>query len=157
VKSFEQWTFEQLLESVGTARYSVEVNFRTSLPEILDSFAKIALGYVSAVLKKQPEDYHVKHVFEQKPFRILVSTGNWREGEWVGVVSYHSEARKFMVSRGYYKRDTNTVAVEETQECPGQSAADIARHLINYMHQLKRTPDQHRPEMKPVPLKRGPK
>jgi hypothetical protein len=69
-------------EAVETSRYSIEVNYRTKKDEALEGFAKIALGYVSAALKNH--NYHTKHVFSEKPLRLMVSTRNWDDGEWVG-------------------------------------------------------------------------
>lgn len=155
MKTFEQWTFDHLIETAGTARYSVEVNYRSTLPEVLDGFAKIALGYVSAVMKRN--EYTVKQVFEEKPFRILVSTGNWRDGEWVGLVSYNPNQMQFVISAGYYRKENNSVSIVKSSQTKSQSAAEIARDLMNLMHVLKHTPDQYKPPMKPVPLKRGPK
>ena len=41
-----------LNERVETSRYAVEVNYRTTMDEANHGFAKIALGYISAALKK---------------------------------------------------------------------------------------------------------
>ena len=57
-----------LLEAADYQHYSVEVNYRTTKVELLDRYAKLVLGYVSAALKKN--GYHVKHVFGDKPMRI---------------------------------------------------------------------------------------
>ena len=70
----------------GNTRYSVEVNYRTRTKEVLEGFAKIALGYVSAGLKKH--GYHVRQIFDEEPSRIMVSSRNWDDGEWVGMISY---------------------------------------------------------------------
>ena len=64
---FREWMENRLDEST---RYSVEVNYRTKTDEVLEGFAKIALGYVSAALKKQ--GYHVRQIFDEKPMRIIV-------------------------------------------------------------------------------------
>ena len=77
--SLSEWSEVNLSEAKGT-RYSVEVNYRSKASEALDAFAKIALGYVSAAMKKN--DYHVKHVFDEKPMRIwsLAETGMMENG-----------------------------------------------------------------------------
>ena len=41
-----------LNESVESSRYAVEINYKTTMDEADFGFAKIALGYVSAALKK---------------------------------------------------------------------------------------------------------
>jgi hypothetical protein len=133
----------------------VEVNYRTTGKEALEAFAKIALGYVSATLKGH--DFHVKHVFDEKPLRILVSNRNWDDGEWVGLVSFNEEHRCFIISKGFYNKDRKTVSIQKSQRCSGHSASDIAKELLNYMENLKGKKDRSGPKLKPVPLKRGPK
>jgi len=61
---------ESLFEDSDASRYSVEVNFRSKPDEVLEAFAKIALGYVSAGIKQH--NFHVKHVYTDKPIRILI-------------------------------------------------------------------------------------
>ena len=156
MKTFEDWIFEHLFtESASTTRYSVEVNYRTTSKEAMEGFAKIALGYVSATLKGH--DYHVKHVFDEKPLRILVSSRNWDDGEWAGVCSYNYEHRCFVVSRGFFNKDRRTVSIQKSAKCSGNSASEVAKEMMNMMHNLKDKPDRKQEKLKPVPLKRGPK
>ena len=84
MQDFFEW-LQNLSED--STRYSVEVNYRTSTDEALDHIAKVTLGYVSAAMKKS--DFHVKQVFEEKPLRIMVSSRNWDDGEWVGLISWN--------------------------------------------------------------------
>lgn len=142
-----------LLES--NSRYSVEVNYRTRTNEVLHNAAKITLGYASAGLKKA--EYHVKQVFEEEPLRILVSTRNWDDGEWVGVVSWHPSKMKYVVSCGFYNKDRKSVSVQKSKESDAENAADIVKEVRNMMHDLKDKPDRHVEKLKRVPLKRGPK
>jgi hypothetical protein len=153
MKTFESWAFQQLNES--TAKYSVEVNYRTNTKEVLESAAKIALGYVSAIIKSH--DFHVKQVYDEKPIRILVSQRNWDDGEWTAVVTWNTEQHCFVISKGFYNKDRATVSVQSSEKCPGDSASDVAKHVMNMMHNLKEEPNRHQPKLKPVPLKRGPK
>jgi len=156
MKTFKDWTFDALLnEETHTTRYSVEINYRSNLKEVMEGFAKIALGFVSASLKAQ--DYHVKQVFDEKPLRILCCRRNWDDGEWVGLVSWNPEHKCFVVSKGFYNKDRNTVSVQKSHQSDGKSAQAVAREIINFMHDLKDKPDRHHPKLKPVPLKRGPK
>jgi hypothetical protein len=156
MKTFNEWTFNCLLnEETHTTRYSVEINFRSDLKEVMEGFAKIALGFISAALKSQ--DYHVKQVFNEKPLRILCCRRNWDDGEWVGVVSWNPEHKCFVISKGFYNKDRNTVSIQKSEKSDGKSAAVVAREVINYMHGLKNKPDRHQPKLKRVPLKRGPK
>jgi len=143
-----------LEENVGS-RYSVEVNYRTTLDETIEGAAKIILGYVSAAMKQQ--NFHVKHVYEQNPIRVLVSSRNWDDGEWVGLVSFNSEQNCFIISKGFYNRDRKTVSIQSSKKCNAKNAAEIVRELRNYMHSLKSEPDRRQEKLKPVPLKRGPK
>lgn len=147
-----------LTETTSTsARYSVEVTFRSKISDVLDSFAKICLGYVSAALKQN--GYHVKQVYDQKPIRILVSSRNWDDGEWVGVVNFNHEHEGgcFVVSKGFYNKDRKSVSIQSSKKCSGDSAAQIVTDLRNLMHNLKGMPDRHHEKIKGVPLKRGPK
>lgn len=145
---------ELLSEGADSTRYSVEVNYRTTPDDLLEAAAKIVLGYVSAGIKQH--GYHVKHVYTEKPLRILVSSRNWDDGEWVGVVSWNPNKKCFMLSKGFYNKDRRTVSIQGTEQC-GESAAEITRQVYNLMHGLKGKPDRHIDRMKPVPLKRGPK
>jgi hypothetical protein len=146
---------DSLDESADSTRYSVEVNYRTRPDEVLEAFAKIALGYVSAGIKQH--DFHVKHVYAEKPIRILVSSRNWDDGEWVVTVSWHDKDRCFVVSKGFYNKDRRTVSVQQSEKCKGENAAELAKQVYNMMHSLKDVPDRHQAKLKPVPLKRGPK
>lgn len=136
-------------------RYSVEVNYRTKSGEVLKGFAKIALGYVSAAMKKR--GFHVKQVFDEDPPRIVVSSRNWDDGEWVGMVHYRASESCFMMSNGFYNRDRKTVSVQRSERCSDDTPSGMTKHLLNMMNRLKDEPDRHVEKMKPVPLKRGPK
>ena len=169
--TLQQWIGQQLLlkaiqdesnpppitEGTTATRYSVECNFRSTLQEVAEAFAKIALGYVSAAMKQN--NYHIKHVFDQKPIRLMISSRNWDDGEWVGMVSFNPdhEGGCFIISKGYYNKDRRTVSVQSNHKCKGFSAAEIAKELRNLMHKLRDEPDRHQEKLKPVPLKRGPK
>lgn len=155
MKTYQEHRQENLIESVETSRYAVEVNFRTTAKEAQEGFAKIALGYVSAALKNH--GYHTKHVFSEKPLRLLVSSRNWDDGEWCGVVTWNHEHNCFVISKGFYNSERKTVSIQTSQKCNGDSAADVAKELHNLMHRAKSEPDRHMEKLKPVPLKRGPK
>ena len=164
-----EWVGKQLLlkaiedesaslnEATTATRYSVEINYRSTIKEVAESFAKIALGYVSAAMKQN--DYHVKHVFEEKPIRILVSSRNWDDGEWVGMIHFHPDhdGGCFIISKGFYNKDRRTISVQNSNKCKADSAAELAKELRNTMHGLKGKPDRHQDKLKPLPLKRGPK
>lgn len=155
------WYKANLSEASTATRYSVEVNFRSEKKEVLEAFAKICLGYVSAAMKQN--GYHVKQVYEESPIRIIISTRNWDDGEWVGMVHYHPDhdGGCFVVSRGFYNKNRvpPTISVQSRKKCDGDSAAEITREMRNLMHQLRKEPDQtrQRQKLKAVPLKRGPK
>lgn len=144
-----------LLESASATRYSIEVNYRSKPDEVLEAYAKIALGYVSAGIKQH--NFHVKHVYTESPIRILVSTRNWDDGEWVVVVSWNNHNKCFVISKGYYNKDRRTVSVQHSEKCKEESAAEITKLVFNMVNDLKDKPDRHLPKLKPVPLKRGPK
>lgn len=152
---FSEWM--RLDEASSNSRYSVEVNYRTKTGEVLDGFAKIALGYVSASLKRN--GYHVKQVFDELPMRIIVSSRNWDDGEWVGMISYKKEGSHggFLISNGFYNKDRKTVSVQSTKRCQDDTPAGMAKELINMMYGMRDKKDRRREELKPVHLKRGPK
>lgn len=155
MKTHHEYLEENLIESVQTSRYAIEINYRTNAKESLEQFAKICLGYVSAALKNH--GYHTKHVFDEKPIRLLVSSRNWDNGEWCGVINWNPDHNCFVISKGFYNKDRKTVSIQHSQKCTGHSASDITKELHNMMSHLKEQPDRHIPKMKPVPLKRGPK
>lgn len=156
-KAFNEWLErkEHLTEAVQTNRYSIEVNYRTTMPEVTDAFAKLTLGYVSAGLKNC--GFHCKVVFTDKPFRVLVSTRNWDDGEWVGVACFNHDKGHFVIAKGSYNKERKTVSIESSCKCSGVSAAEIVRELRNMMEELKRTPPRGSNTLEPVELKRGPK
>jgi hypothetical protein len=155
MKTYFEFKQENLTEAVETSRYAIEVNYRTTAKEALEGFAKISLGYVSAALKNH--GYHTKHVFTEKPLRLLVSSRNWDDGEWTGLVTWNPDHACFVVSKGFYNKDRRSVSIQNSKKCDGESASDVAKELHNMMHHLKSQPDNHLPKLKPVPLKRGPK
>ena len=155
LKTYYEHRQENILEAVETSRYGIEINYRTKKDEVLEGFAKITLGYVSAALKNN--GYHTKHVFTEKPLRLLVSTRNWDDGEWSGIVTWNAEHECFVISKGFYNKERRSVSVQNNKKCDADNAAEIAKELNNMMHGLKDQPDRHQEKLKPVPLKRGPK
>lgn len=154
LKTVHQLKDDSINESTETSRYSIHVNYRTTMDDALEGFAKLVLGYVSAGLKKM--GFHTKHVFDEKPLRLLVSSRNWDDGEWTGLVSWSHKDRCFLISKGFYNKDRKTVSIQSTSKC-ADNAAEITKQLHNTMHSLKDKPDKHTEKLKPVPLKRGPK
>lgn len=154
MNTFISWLKKQNISESDT-RYSVEVNFRTKTDEVLKNAAKITLGYASAALKKQ--DFHVKQVFEQDPLRILVSSRNWDDGEWVCVVSWNPQQKCYVISKGFYNKDRKTVSVQGSKHCDAENASEIVAQVRNVMHNLRDKPDRHIEKLKKVPMKRGPK
>lgn len=144
-----------LTEAADSTRYSVEVNFRTTPDELLKAGAKIILGYVSAGIKQH--NFHVKHVYTDDPIRILISSRNWDDGEWVVTVSWHPEHKCFIASSGHFNKDRKTVSIVSSDKCKGVNAADITKQVYNLMHELKHKPDKHVEKLKPIAMKRGPK
>jgi len=154
LKSVHEHVDSQLTESAETSRYSISVNYRTTMDDALDGFAKLVLGYVSAGLKKH--GFHTKHVFDEKPLRLLVSSRNWDDGEWTGLVTWSDKEKCFLVSKGFYNKDRKTISIQSTKKC-ADSASEITKELHNMMHHLKTQPNNHQEKLKSVSLKRGPK
>lgn len=146
---------EYLNEAIDATRYSIEINYRTKIDEVLKEYAKIVLGFVSAAMKNA--DYHIKHIYDESPIRILVSSRRWDNGEWVGILSWNPSMKCFFLSKGFYNKDRRTVSIQGSHKCLVDSAAELAKELRNVMHSVKDLPDRHREKLKPVPMKRGPK
>jgi len=150
----KELTKKIFVESSQTSRYSISVDYRTNKEDVMEAFAKLVLGYVSAGLKKM--GLHTKHVFEEKPLRLLVSSRNWDDGEWTGVISWSDKEKCFLISKGFYNKERKTISVQSTKKC-ADNASEIAKEVKNMMHHLKDQPDRHQEKLKPVNLKRGPK
>lgn len=136
-------------------RYSIDTNFRTTVDDALESYAKISLGYVSAAMKKL--GFHIKQIYNEKPLRVMVSSRNWDDGEWVAMVSWNPHHKCFFVSKGFYNKDRKSISIQSTDRCKEESASEITKKIRNIMHSLRSKPDRHNPKLKSVPLKRGPK
>lgn len=147
--------FNDWMHLKENSRYSVEVNYKTNLKEVLDGFSKISLVYVSAALKQN--GYHVKRVFEEYPFRVLVSSRNWDDGEWVGMVSFDKNSQCFIISRGFYNKDKRTISIQRSEKCKYETPAEVAKELKSLMEDLKGQKDRHLEKLKGVKLKTGPK
>lgn len=147
--------YSLLNEKVETSRYAVEVNYKTTIEEANHGFAKIALGYISAALKKM--DYHVKLVFTNKPLRVIVSSRNWDDGEWVGMISYNNHLGFFVLSKGYYNKMHQTVKVSSSEKVAGTiNASSMAEKLASEMEKIKDIPDKKTDDLR-IHMKRGPK
>lgn len=138
------------------SRYSIEVNYRSSKKEILDAWAKLVLGFVSASLQR--EGYHVKHVYSEKPLRILVSSNNWDDGSWTAILCYNHQYEYFVVSSGFWNKDRKTVSIQrDTGKCAEETASGLVTKMLNFMHDVKKRDPRKINTLKPVPMKRGPK
>lgn len=155
MKDFITWIRERDQLNEADTRYSVDVNYRTKLDEVLKHAAKITLGYASAALKKS--DFHVKQVFEESPMRILVSSRNWDDGEWVSLASWNPHHKAYIISKGFYNKDRKSVSIQDSKLCNADNAAQLVAEIKNIMHDLKDKPDRKIEKLKKVPLKRGPK
>ena len=158
-ENFNEWIenkdpeLKRLIEDAN--RYSVEVNYRSNMQEVIDAFAKLVLGYVSAGMKQI--GYHTKILFTEKPYRVIVSTRNWDDGEWVGIACYNTKENCFVIAAGHYNKDKKTISVQRSKKCAGNSAVEIVRELRNYMEVLKREKPRESGSLEPAKLKRGPK
>ncbi len=156
-KKFTEYVEEKdpdlLREDAG--RYSVEVNYRTSFGEVVDNYARLTLGYVSAGLKQV--GYHVRNLYNEKPYRIIVSTRNWDDGEWVGILIVNSSDHKFKIAKGHYNKDRKTVSVQSSHVATGNTAAELCKDMRNVMERLKKENPRGSNTLEPAPMKRGPK
>jgi hypothetical protein len=146
-----------MLHEVTTqhSRYSIEVNYRTELDEVFDAFAKLVLGYVSAAIKAC--GYHCKQVFSTKPYRCLVSTRDWDDGEWVAFAVWNHKERCFVVGEGSYNKDKKTVTIHRSKRTDHKCASEVVKALRNLMEKLKRQDPVRIDSLRPVKMKKGPK
>lgn len=140
-------------EDVSTNRYSIEVNYRTKADEVKDGFAKLCLGYVSSALKNA--DFHVKIVLNTKPLRIMVSSRNWDDGEWVAFVVFDSNTNCFVIGSGYYIKERKSVSIQEKRKSQSYSAAELVIELKRELEKLKDKQPLDANVLNPVKLKRG--
>lgn len=156
-KKFNEWLEKKdgvITEAHQSARYSIEVNYRTTFQDVCDSYAKLTLGYVSAAIKQC--GYHCKTMFSQKPFRVAVASRNWDDGEWVGIIAYDHETHKFIVVKGTWNRDRKTMSIHNSHITTSNSALELTKDLRKLMDELKRKPLETF-KLNPAKLKRGPK
>jgi len=155
--NFNDWSQKQdvIKESVDSTRYSIGINYRTTKDEALEAYAKIVLGFVSASMKQH--NYHTKHVYSEKPLRLLVASRNWDSGEWVGCVTWNQDSECFIISSGYWNKERRSISIQKSEKCKDSSANEISKTLYNLMNDLKNKPDNYKEKLKPVSLKRGPK
>ena len=148
---FNDW----FLLKENSSRYSVEVNYKSGLKDVLNGFAKISLAYISAGLKQS--GYHVKRILEQAPFRVIVSSRNWDDGEWVGMVHFNPNVQGgcFIISKGFYNKQNKTVRIQSSQKCNHENSSDIVKELRNMMEELKNKKSNHVEKLNSVKLKRG--
>jgi hypothetical protein len=147
---------EFFTEATTATRYSIEINYRTKTKEVLEASAKIVLGYVSAALKQN--GYHIKTLYEESPMRIIISTRNFEEGEWVGIILFNPDnGGKYIIAQGFYNRDRRTASIQSHKQAKGDSPAELASEMRMVMYELKNKKDRHLPSLKPLNLKRGPK
>lgn len=144
-----------LNEKVEASRYAVEVDFMTTLDQASHGFAKIALGYVSSCLKKL--GYHCRLVFTEKPLRVIVSSRNWDDGEWVGMITYNENLGMFILSKGYYNKLDKTVDIQSKKQLDKPySGQNMSEKLKSMMMDLKKEKARE-PHQISINLKRGPK
>jgi hypothetical protein len=149
--------FKEFLLLENNSRYSVGVDFTTDLNDVLNGYAKISLGYVSAAMKKA--GYHVKIVFEKEPIRILVSSRNWDDGEWVGMISFNPKIEKgcFIISQGFYNKERKIVNLKKSEKCISNKPSEMTKQLKELMSELKNKKNNHKEKLNPIKLRTGPK
>lgn len=155
MSGFRDWHDLRFLNE-DVSRYSVEVNYRTSKKEVLDAWAKLVLGFVSAALQR--EGYHCKHIYSEKPFRILVTTNNWDDGAWTAVLLFNHDHECFVISSGFWNKDRKTVSIQrDTGKCSESTAVDLVNKMLNFMYDLRKRDPRRVNQLKPAPMKRGPR
>lgn len=144
-----------LLENSQYSRYSIEVNYRSSLEEVIDNYTKITLGYVSAALKNY--DYHCKKVFTKRPFRILVATRNWDDGEWIAIVMFDHVNMNFIIGEGFYDKSEKVVRIRKRNKSNAKTAAELVSEVRKKLNEIKDNNPEKTINLKPTLKKPGPK
>jgi hypothetical protein len=116
----------RLDETANVTRYSVEVNYNTDQKDFLKGYAKIVLGYVSAALKKQ--GFHCRIVFSEEPYRVIVTSRNWDDGEPVAMITYNQDHNFFVLSKGTYNKLKKTVTINSKEKIDGTISS---YHMVN--------------------------
>ncbi len=137
------------------SRYSIEVNFRSTWKEAKEHFVKLVLGYVMAAMKQH--GYHVKHVYTARPYRILISTRQWDDGEWCGIVSFNHDQDCWVFSEGVYSKMRQSCSVVKSAKIDAESASEITREVISKMSELKKRDPRDGAKLNPAKQKRGPR
>lgn len=135
-----------LLSENKVSRYSVEVNYRTNLKEVVDGFARLSLTFISAALKNS--QYHIKIVLTEKPYRIIISERNFQDGEYACVVQFSETLNCFTISTGFFNRIKKTVNIQNTIKAKGMSASEVSTEVLEIMHKLEKEPAYKVPEIK---------
>lgn len=145
-----------LLERTGV-RYAVDVNYRTNMSEVLDHFSQLSLGYLKKALNNH--GYNVKQVYSAKPYRLIVSTRQWQDREWVGVVNFDEETAHFVWHEAVYDKGRKTAKIPEghSKKLKGRSASSLFEEVHPMLKELKDRPLRYGEPMNPAPRKRGPK
>lgn len=163
-KVFNEWLEKRELgtdydkimtEAHQTSRYSIEVNYRTNIEEVMNECARLQISYISAGMKAV--GYHTKLMLTDKPFRVMISTRNWDDGEWVGICCFNHSDSCYVLAQGHYNKDRKTVSIQKSSKCMEKSAAEVVKKMRNLMEQLKKESPRDSNSLKPVNLKRGPK
>ena len=148
--------YDYLINEGASTRYSIEVNYRSHIDQILNSYAKIVLGYASAALKR--DRLHVKQVFDDPVPRILVSSSDWNDGTWTIVSNWNKDLKSFIISRGFYRKDLKQVSKQgESRKSNASSSSELVSDIKEEMGKVKELPDRHIDPLKKVKLKTGPK
>lgn len=142
-----------LTETSQHGRYSVEVNYRTSLEEVIENFAKITLGYVSSAMKRS--GYHCKNILDKKPFRILIGSRAWDDGEWVAVLVFYSKKNQFYICEGTFNKGKKTVSVHKNHAIDLTRAADLTKEIKTVLDKLENLEPIRLPDLKPLPRSAG--
>lgn len=166
VESYESWLAYRelfdaaerglLLERTGV-RYAVDVNYRTNMSEVMDHYAQLCLGYLKKALNSH--GYSVKQVYSVKPYRLIVSTRQWQDREWVGVVNFDEETSSFVWHAAVYDKGRKSAKIPDghSKKLNGRSASALFDELNPLLRELKDRPLRYGEPLKPAPRKRGPK
>ena len=125
---------QQLQESAS--RYSIPVDYRTGKSEVMENFARMVLGFVSSAMKGI--GYHVKNLYNDNPYRIIISSRNWDDGEWCGCLLFDLKKNKFVIAEGHYNKDKRTVSIKKASNTDKHTGSDLYKEMKELMDRLKR-------------------
>lgn len=153
---FDTCESRPLLERTGV-RFAVDINYGTDMGEVIDHYSQLCLGYLKKAFNNH--GFPVKQVYSVKPYRLIISTRQWQDREWVGIVNFDEPTSSFVWHEGLYDKGRKTAGIPDgaSKKLSGKSAAALFDEIMPLLRALKDKPLRYGENLKPALRKRGPK